>query len=79
MFFVSFSGAFSLSDDTEFAAIKSIHNQLDDNADGSVDFRESEEVSSVLTLFGLHKGYLYCVCVVIGMVTSIWNGSVVLA
>ena len=32
------------SDNSEFAAIKTIHKQLDDNADGSVDFSESEEV-----------------------------------
>ena len=39
------SGAFSPSgDDVEFAAIKLIHNQLDDNSDGSVDFTESAEV-----------------------------------
>lgn len=41
---IHFLGAFSLSDDSEFAAIKTIHKQLDNNADGSVDFRESEEV-----------------------------------
>jgi len=33
-----------MSDDYEYAAIKTIHKQLDDNADGSVDFKESEEV-----------------------------------
>ena len=32
-------------DDGEYAAIKIIHKQLDDNADGSVDFSESAEVS----------------------------------
>lgn len=32
-------------DDTEYAAIKTIHRQLDDNADGSVDLSESAEVS----------------------------------
>ena len=47
-----FLGAFSLNDDVEFAAIKSIHNQLDDNADGSVDFQESEEVSTLLIFLG---------------------------
>lgn len=36
---------FSPSDDIEYAAIKTIHKQLDDNADGSVDFSESAEVS----------------------------------
>ena len=35
-----------MSDDNEYAAIKTIHKQLDDNADGSVDFKESEEVYS---------------------------------
>lgn len=35
----------SLSDDVEYSAIKTIHKQLDDNADGSVDFSESAEVS----------------------------------
>ena len=38
-------GVFSPSDDNEYAAIKIIHKQLDDNADGSVDLSESEEVS----------------------------------
>jgi len=28
----------------EYAAIKAIHKQLDDNADGNVDFSESAEV-----------------------------------
>ena len=38
-------GVFSPSDDNiEFAAIQIIHKQLDDNADGSVDFSESAEV-----------------------------------
>lgn len=32
-------------DDGEYAAIKTIHRQLDDNADGSVDLSESAEVS----------------------------------
>jgi hypothetical protein len=39
---------FSPSDDIEYAAIKTIHKQLDDNADGSVDFSESAEVSGVI-------------------------------
>lgn len=34
----------SPSDDIEYAAIKTIHKQLDDNADGSLDFSESAEV-----------------------------------
>lgn len=48
--FVSFIiiGLFSPSDDNEYVAIKTIHKQLDDNADGSVDFSESAEVSVVL-------------------------------
>ncbi len=37
----------TLSDDNEFAAIKFIHRQLDDNADGSVDFKESEAVNVI--------------------------------
>ena len=35
------------SEDVEYAAIKTIHKQLDDNADGNVDLRESAEVSLV--------------------------------
>lgn len=36
----------ALNDELDFAAIQSIHGQLDDNADGSVDLRESQEVCS---------------------------------
>ena len=35
-------------DDIEYAAIKTIHKQLDDNADGSLDFSESAEVCEVV-------------------------------
>jgi len=35
--------ALALNEELEFAAIKGIHGQLDDNADGTVDFQESEE------------------------------------
>ena len=38
-------GVASPIDDVEYAAIKTIHKQLDDNADGSVDLSESAEVS----------------------------------
>lgn len=38
-------GVLSQIGDTEYAAIKAIHKQLDDNADGSVDLSESAEVS----------------------------------
>ena len=34
----------ALSDELEFAAIQTIHSQLDDNSDGKVDRSESEEV-----------------------------------
>lgn len=36
---------YNLSEDVEFSVIKTIHNQLDDNADGRVDAKESKEVS----------------------------------
>ena len=47
--FLSLSLSFSpetigTDEELEFAAILAIHGQLDDNADGSVDFKESEEV-----------------------------------
>ena len=35
-------------EDVEYAAIKTIHKQLDDNADGNVDLSESAEVSCTL-------------------------------
>lgn len=38
-------GVVSPIDDVEYAAIKTIHKQLDDNADGTVDLSESAEVS----------------------------------
>ena len=38
------TGVLSPIDDEEYAAIKTIHKQLDDNADGSVDLSESAEV-----------------------------------
>ena len=42
---ICFTGA---GEDVEFAAIKTIHRQLDDNADGSVDLSESSEVGDVI-------------------------------
>ena len=39
------SAAFTSSDELEFAAIKAIHWHLDDNADGTVDFSESDKAS----------------------------------
>ena len=40
-----FAGA---GEDVEFVAIKMIHRQLDDNADGNVDLSESSEVGDVM-------------------------------
>ncbi len=39
-----FVGVLVVDEESEFTAIKGIHWQLDDNADGAVDFQESEEV-----------------------------------
>ena len=52
--------ALALNEELEFAAIQWIHGQLDDNADGTVDFQESEEV-----------GVCVCVCVCICLRTHV--------
>lgn len=41
---LSLTDVLVLNDEYEFAAIKAIHGQLDDNEDGSVDWSESSEV-----------------------------------
>lgn len=45
-------------DDGEYAAIKTIHRQLDDNADGSVDLSESAEVSTSASAVPSNKRHL---------------------
>ena len=58
--------ALALNEELEFAAIQWIHGQLDDNADGTVDFQESEEVLYVWVCVCscLHTHVLHvCVCV----------------
>ena len=51
-----------LDEESEFAAIKGIHGQLDDNADGTVDFSESEEVREGRNkcVYSWREGFILC-------------------